>query len=322
MTYCIGPKKMLIDELFSLKYSQYMDRIDGLRTFVSVVEAGSFTAASDRLGISKKLASKYLGELEAQVGVRLLNRTTRSLSLTSAGRRFLPRAIGLIESYDDMLADLRETDRGLGGTLRVAAPVTFGELYLHEALSAFRDQHPDLVLDLRLNDRFVDLAAEGFDLAIRIGTLTDSALMARRLAETQLIVVGTPDYLEINGRPGHPKDLAQHCCIRDSNLRAGQSWPFETSGVMRRHAVTGGFLVNSASAVRLSVLRGDGLGLCPSFAVAQDIAAGRLEQVLLDFPSGTLGIHAVFNEARHLPARTRTALDFLATHFRTPPWQG
>lgn len=299
-----------------------MDRIDGLRTFVSVVEAGSFTAASDRLSISKKLASKYMGELEAQVGVRLLNRTTRSLSLTSAGQRFLPRAVALIESYDEMLADVRETDRGLSGALRVAAPVTFGELYLHEALSAFRDAHPDLVIDLRLSDRFVDLVAEGFDLALRIGALDDSALMARRLGETELIVVGTQDYLTANGRPEHPKDLAQHCCIRDSNLRAGQSWPFEFSGAMRRHAVTGSFLVNSATAVRLSVLRGDGLGLCPSFAVAQDIAEGRLEQVLADFPSGTLGIHAVFNGARHLPARTRAALEFLAAHFKTPPWQG
>lgn len=295
--------------------------MDGLRTFVSVVEAGSFTAAADRLGISKKLASKYLGELEAQVGARLLNRTTRSLSLTSAGQRFLPRAVALIESYDEMLVDLRETDRGLGGTLRVAAPVTFGELYLHEALSAFRDQHPDLVIDLRLNDRFVDLTAEGFDLAIRIGALDDSALKARRLGETSLIVVGASDYLTAQGRPEHPGDLAQHSCIRDSNLRAGQSWPFEISGTMRRHAVTGGFLANSATAVRLSVLRGDGLGLCPSFAVSEDIAAGRLEQILADFPSGALGIHAIFNESRHLPARTRAALDFLAAHFRTPPWQ-
>ena len=298
-----------------------MDRIDGLRTFVSVVEAGSFTAASDRLGISKKLASKYLGELEAEVGVRLLNRTTRSLSLTSAGQRFLPRAVGLVESYDQLLADVRETDRGLAGTLRVAAPVTFGELFLHEALSVFREEHPELFIDLRLSDRFVDLAAEGFDLALRIGALDDSALMSRRLGETDLIVVGTPDYLAAHGRPEHPNDLKHHCCIRDSNLRAGHSWPFEISGAMRRHAVTGGFQVNSATAVRSSVLRGDGLGLCPDFAVARDIASGQLQRVLVDFPSGTLGIHAVFNEARHLPARTRAALDFLATYFRTPPWQ-
>lgn len=298
-----------------------MDRIDGLRTLVSVVEAGSFTAASDRLGISKKLASKYLAELEAQVGARLLNRTTRSLSLTSAGQRFLPRAVALIESYDEMLADVRETDRGLVGTLRVAAPVTFGELYLHEALSAFRDRHTELVIDLRLNDRFVDLAAEGFDVAIRVGALDDSALMARRLTKTELIVVGAPGYLSAEGRPKHPSDLAKHCCIRDSNLRAGQSWPFEISGTMRRHAVAGGFMVNSATAVRLSVLRGDGLGLCPSFAVIKDIDAGRLERVLADFPSSVLEIHAVFNEARHLPARTRSAINFLATYFRTPPWQ-
>ncbi len=298
-----------------------MDRIDGLRTFVSVVEAGSFTAASDRLGISKKLASKYLATLETELGARLLNRTTRSLSLTSAGQRLLPRAIALVDDYDTMRADIRETDKGLAGVLRVAAPVTFGELFLHAALAAFRDKHPDLVIDLRLNDRFVDLAAEGFDLAIRVGALDDSALMVRRLGQTELIVVATPDYLERRGVPGHPNDLTDHHCIRDSNLRAGQSWPFEVSGAMRRHAVTGGFMVNSATAVRQSVLRGDGLGLCPGFAVAADLASERLCRVLADFPSGSMDIHAVFTDARRLPARTRAALDFLAAHFRTPPWQ-
>ncbi len=294
-----------------------MDLFDGMRTFAAVVEAKSFTAAAERLGMSKKLASKYVAELEARLGVQLLRRTTRSLSLTNAGSRYYPRCATLLEEMDALGAEIREGETGLTGLLRVSAPVTFGELYVQDALADFRGAHPDLVIDLRLNDRFVDLASEGFDLAIRIGVLEDSALIARRLGAAEIVAVASPAYLGHAGTPESPGDLLRHSCLRDSNFRAGQAWPFQIGGRMQRIAVTGGYLVNSATAVRRLALRGEGVALCPDYAVAADIAAGRLARILEDFPSVRLGIHAVFPDARRLPARTRAALDFLSNAFAT-----
>lgn len=299
-----------------------MDSLHGLRTFVSIVEAGSLTAASDRLGISKKLVSKYLAELERRLGVRLLHRTTRTLSLTSAGQRYYPRSVALLEEFDAMTADVRDAETGLSGVLRVSAPVTFGELYVQGSLASFQAAHPDLTIDLRLNDRYVDLAGEGFDLAIRIGTLEASSLVARRLGTTDLVAVASPAYVARFGAPCTPEDLTQHRCIRDSNYRAGGAWPFDVNGKIRRQAVNGPFLVNSATAVRALALRGEGIALCPDYAVGPDIAAGRLVHLLRPYPSGTLSIHAVFAEARHMPARTRAAIDHLRGAFRSAPWQG
>ncbi len=295
--------------------------MDGLRTFVSVIETGSFTAAADRLGISKKLASKYLAEMETRLGVKLLHRTTRRLSLTSAGQRYYPRAIALIEEFDAMAADVRDAETGLGGVLRVSAPVGFGEVYLQGILAEFGAAHPDLVIDLRLNDRYVDLVAEGFDLAVRIGSLEDSSLVSRRLGETCLMAVASPAYLARAGAPETPGDLAAHACLRDSNYRSGQSWPFEVDGTTQKVAVSGPFLVNSATAVARLARCDLGIGLCPDFAVADDLSAGRLVQVLSDFPSRTLGIQAVFSDARRLPARTRAVLDHLVEAFRSVPWR-
>ena len=298
-----------------------MDDLTGFKTLIAVVDAGSFTAGAERLGISKKLASKYIAALEARLGVRLLHRTTRSLSLTSAGQQLYPRAAALLEDFDAMTSDIRSAEKGLSGTLRISAPVSFGETYVQAALLDFQITHPDVTIDLRLNDRFVDVAGEGFDLAVRIGRLEDSGLIARRLGETTLLAVAAPEYLAQNGTPETPKDLIQHNCIRDSNLRSGQSWPFEVNGAEQRIAVQGDFMVNSATAVRALVVGGRGIGLCPDWAVAQDLASGRLLRLPFDHPSAHLGVYAVFTDARQLPARTRAVLDHLVQAFKVPPWQ-
>ena len=298
-----------------------MDSLDGLRTFVSTVEAGSFTAAADRLGISKKLASKYVAELENRLGVKLLQRTTRTLSLTSAGQKYYPRCVALLAEFEAMSAELREDDVGLSGTIRISAPVTFGELYLEADLARFRKKHPDLAIDLRLNDRYVDLVSEGFELALRIGSLEDSSLVSRRLNVTDLIAVATPHYLERNGRPQHPSQLVDHNCIRDSNFRAGTHWPFQINGQDQKIAVNGTLMVNSTTSVRNAVMRHEGIGLCPSYAVSEHIQRGALEHVLVDFASSQLGIQLVFTDARRLPKRTRALIDFLVDSYKTAPWQ-
>ncbi len=170
--------------------------------------------------------------------------------------------------------------QGLSGTLRVSAPVTYGEMLIGPLLHGFRNAHPDLTIDLRLSDRFVDLAAEGIDLAIRIGRLDSSALMARKLSEIRLLLVASPSYLADHGTPGRLADLPVHRCIRDTNLRGDGNWPLTEEGVLHRVGVTGHFLINSARLARDLALRGEGIALCPDYAVRDDLRSGKLTHVL------------------------------------------
>ncbi len=298
-----------------------MDTLNGMKTFVAAVETGSFTAAADRVGISKKLVSKYVAQLEDRLGVRLLHRTTRKLNLTEAGHRYYARCADLIDDFNALEATVREQDADLNGTLRIAAPSSFGEMYILPLICQFRDKHPDLIINLHLNDRYVDLVDEGFDLAIRIGDLADSSLISRRLTKTELWAVAAPEYLAAQGTPKEPDDLQAHDCIRDTNLRAGQAWPFVINGQTRKLAVNGRLLVNSATAVRDLARTGKGIGLCPDYVVSADIASGDLARVLPEFPSIILDVHAVFLSNRYMPQKTRVFLEYIAKRFRgSPKW--
>lgn len=289
-----------------------MDLVDGMRVFVAAVETGSFSGAGARLGISAKLASKYMAELEARLGAQLLQRTTRRLGLTAAGERMMARVPDWLDQLDEMTGDLREARGGLSGTLRISAPVTYGELLVQPVLRRFRAPHPDLVIDLRLSDRFVDLAAEGIDVAIRIGRLDTSALIARRLGQTRLMLVAAPAYLDRHGRPARLEDLPRHRCIRDSNIRGDGAWPLTEDGQLHRVAVTGPYLVNSARIVRELALDGEGIALSQDYMVQEDLAAGRLERVLPQVSGPQLDIHAIHLAQRRMARRTRALLDYLA----------
>ncbi|MEM7489208.1 MAG: LysR substrate-binding domain-containing protein, partial [Pseudomonadota bacterium] len=214
-----------------------MDTIDGMRSFVTAVEAGSFTAAADRLGLSKKLVSKYVAELEARLGTRLLHRTTRTLALTEAGSAAYAQCLDILDRVDALKSGSQAGTRDLAGTIRLSAPVTFGEVYLPSLLQSFAARHPRIEFDLRLNDRYVDLTDEGFDLAIRVGRLEASGLIARKLGVTRLLVVASPAYLAAHGAPAVPGDLKDHVCIRDTNLRGGIEWPLTSGEQIRRHRV-------------------------------------------------------------------------------------
>ncbi len=288
-----------------------MDLIDGLRVLVASVETGSFSGAAQRLGLSPKLASKYMAELEARLGTQLLHRTTRRLGLTAAGEQLMATLPGWMEQLDEMTAGLREDRRGLSGTIRLSASVTHGELFLVPLLRRFRATHPDLTIDVRLSDRYVDLAAEGIDLAIRIGRLEDSALVSRKLGQIGLLLVAAPTYLDRAGRPETLADLAQHACIRDTNLRGDGSWPLVESGTLHRIPVTGHFLVNSARAARDLAIDGEGIAFCPDYVVQQVLAEGRLQRVLPQVSGPQLDIHAVHLAQRRLARRTRVLLDYL-----------
>jgi DNA-binding transcriptional LysR family regulator len=296
---------------FVLKMDVEMDLVDGMRVFVGAVETGSFSGAAARLGISAKLASKYMAELEERLGARLLQRTTRRLGLTAAGEQLLLRASGWLADLDDMTAGLRENRKGLSGTIRVSASVSFGELRLRSILRRFRAPHPDLTVDLRLSDRYVDLAAEGIDLAIRIGRLDDSALVARKLGRTKLLLVAAPSYLVRMGRPGGLDDLPAHACIRDTNLRGNGAWPLLQDGELRFVSVKGPFMVNSPRMARDLARDGEGIALCPDYVVRDDLDDGTLENVLPQNCGPELDIHAVYLSQRRLSHRTRALLDFL-----------
>ncbi|MCF4097040.1 LysR family transcriptional regulator [Maritalea mediterranea] len=289
-----------------------MDMIDGMRTFVAVVEAGTITAAADRLNISKKLASKYLAALEAQIGVKLLNRTTRSQSLTVAGQQYYLDCQDIIARIDESHSALKRAEGELIGHLRLSAPVSFGEVVLLPLLAKFKRKHPELSFDVRLSDSYVDLIEGGFDFALRIGALSDSSLVARKLTETHLWLVASSAYLRRHTAPETPEDLRHHLCLQDSNYRGGARWPFQIDGVTRHIAIQPQFVTNSATAMRNLALMGEGIALVPDFVVKSDIEAGKLVQLLPDFPSLTLPIQAVLPLNRNRPARVRAAIDFLA----------
>ena len=288
-----------------------MDLVDGMRVFVASVETGSFSGAAARLGISPKLASKYMAELEARLEAQLLHRTTRRLGLTVAGEQLMAQVPEWLDQLDDIQTSLREAKRGLSGTIRVSAAVTHGEMVLAPLMRRFRATHPELTIDLRLSDQFVDLASAGIDIAIRIGRLDDSALIARKLGQIRLIMVASPGYLASNGQPDSLNDIAGHICIRDTNMRGDGAWPLEHGGQLVRVPVSGHFMVNSARVARDLAVEGEGIAFCPDYVVHSSITEGLLEEVLPDTFGPQLDIHAVHLPRRRLPRRTRALMDFL-----------
>jgi DNA-binding transcriptional LysR family regulator len=292
-----------------------MDVIDLMRTFVAVADGGSFTAAAERLGLSRALASKYVAQLEERLGQQLLHRTTRSVALTDDGRAYLEPCRRLLDDFDDLEISASVRSRAPSGRIRLTAPLIIGEIYLADMLAAFIGRYPQVSIDLVLTDRFVNLIDEGFDLAIRAGELDDSSLIARRLAVTRAMVCASPAYIERHGAPQTPQELAGHTCIVDMNMRNGARWPFLVDGRPLRVEVSGPLSVNSATATRRLVLAGRGIGHCPAFVVAEDLASGRLVRLLQPYETGDLAISALLPQSRFPSPRVRLLIDFLARSF-------
>lgn len=294
-----------------------MDLIDGLKSFVATAQTGSFTSAAERLGISNRLTSKYVAELEARLGARLLQRTTRKVGVTAAGEELLARAPAVLDDLEAMLACVREDSRGFSGTLRLSAPVTFGEFYVKDALSRFATAHPDLTIDLRLSDAFDDLASEGIDLAFRIGMSNTTTLKMRRLGEIESVVVAAPDYLEKRPAPLKPADLAEHACIADTNRRNPTRWVFGTDEDAQTVVVPSRFRVNSARVARDLAVAGHGVAFCPRFVLGDAIETGQLVELLTDFPRPVHPVTIVYLEGRTLSRRVRALIDFVRADIRT-----
>jgi DNA-binding transcriptional LysR family regulator len=299
-----------------------LDRFQALSVFTKVVELGGFARAADRLGVSTSAVSRQVAELESHLGVRLLNRTTRRLSLTESGAAFLERAVQL-------LADLEEAETAVTaaalvprGTLRLTAPITFGERYLAPAIADFVERHPEVKLDCELSDRFVDLVEEGLDLAVRIGSGGSGTLIARRLAAVRLVCHASPGYLERIGTPQVPEDLARHRCLTYAYLSTRDTWLFRDPGGGERAVRVGG-PVHSNNGRLLAVLAAHGVGISmePDFAVGDEISSGRSVPILTRFEPAPIPVYAVYPSRRHLSAKVRAFVDFLAARFAgTPPW--
>jgi DNA-binding transcriptional LysR family regulator len=297
-----------------------MDRLAALEAFARVAETGSFSGAARALGLSKSLISRQVSALEAELGARLIARTTRSLTLTEAGRGYyeqVARILAQVEEADLSVSQLQATPRG---KLRVNAPMSFSLLRLAPVLPDFLALYPEIDIDLAMNDRRVDLLEEGFDLAIRIGRLADSSLIARKLGPMRRIVCASPAYLAEHGVPDVPADLKTHACLCYSNADTVDEWRFsDPDGRPIAVEVKGRVRANNGDLLRVAALRGLGLVDLPSFLVGADLEAGRLVSVLQDFIRQDGGVHAVYPHARYLPPKIRVFIDFLAESWGGDP---
>jgi len=298
-----------------------MDRLAAMQAFVRVAETRSFSEAARRLHLSKSVVSRQVSALEADLGVRLFNRTTRALALTEIGRAYFDRVTHI-------LTDIEDTERSVGhlqaaprGRLRVNAPMSFGVLHLAPALPDFLSAYPEVDVEMAMNDRTIDLLEEGFDLAIRIGKLSDSSLVARRLAPMRLVVCASPAYLAERGTPRTPADLKDHDCLLYTNETSPRDWRFATpEGAPWAVEVNGRLSANNGDTLRVATLRGFGIARLPSFLVGQDLQAGALVSVLPDYVRQDSAIHAVYPQARLLSPKVRAFVDFLAARFGPRPY--
>jgi DNA-binding transcriptional LysR family regulator len=298
-----------------------LDRLTGLEVFARVAGAGSLSAAARALGMSQTMVTKHIAALESRLGVKLFHRTTRRLSITEAGRNYLEssaRILAEIEAADAAVAADLVEPRGL---LRLNAPVSFGARQIAPLLAEFAQRHPRVTVELGLNDRLVDLVEEGWDLAIRIGNLSNSSLIARRIAPCRIVVCAAPSYLRARGTPRTVASLADHNCLGYtlSQRTPIDRWVFGADvGVQ----ISGNLRANNGDALRAAAIAGQGIIHQPTFIVADDIREGRLVALALDQPTVELGgIYAVFLPDRHPPARVRAFIDFIAGRFAPePPW--
>lgn len=299
-----------------------MDRFEELQTFVRVVEAGSITAAAERSGLAKSAVSRRIADLEARLGAQLVARTTRRLTVTEIGQAFYERCRRLIADLAEAESLVADTHGALGGTLRVATPVTFGMMHLAPVLTEFKQQHPGVTVDVDFSDRHVNLIEDGFDVAVRIGRLTDSSLIARRLCPIRLIACASPDYLAQHGTPETPADLADHKCLHYSLQPQGRQWHYTApDGSEDQVPVHAHMVASNGEFLRDAAIAGEGIALQPSFIVYRAVASGELVPVLTDYRWPQIELHALYPPTRRLARRVRTFIDMLAARFpREPYW--
>lgn len=298
-----------------------MDRFADLEAFVAVVEAGGFGPAAERLGIAKSAVSRRVSALERRLGARLLNRTTRRISLTDGGRALHERARTILADLDEAEQSVAAEQQALHGRLKVAAPLSFGLLHLLTVLDDFLARHPGLQIELDLNDREVDLVEEGVDMAVRIGQLADSSLVARRLAPIRRVAVASAAYLAAHGTPEHPDDLVDHLGLRYTNIRRQDAWTFlDPRGRAVRPNVPERLRANNGEVLAAAAKDGLGIAILPTFTVHRAIEQGELVIILRDWQLADAGLHLVYPPGRFMSRRARAFSEALAQRFGERPY--
>jgi DNA-binding transcriptional LysR family regulator len=298
-----------------------MSRVFEAEVFLHVIESGSFTAAAEKLGITKSYASKLVSRLEDRLGVRLLTRSTRKLVATDAGRAYHERCSAVLMALEDAEMAATELQLKPRGRLRLTAPSTFGANHLMVPLAAFKAKYPEVMLEAHFADRRVDILAEGFDLAIRAGILHEENLSARRLAAAPIFPVASPDYLERRGNPMQPEDLVRHDCLVYAYQDIPDAWVLHDGQREVAVPVTGTLVANHAKMLLEAACQGLGICYVPLFHSAPYLRDGRLRRVLSEWQrSALVPINVVFPTTRHMPAKTRVFIDHMVDHFRVPAW--
>lgn len=291
-----------------------------LLIFAKVVVRRSFSAAATELKISKSVVSKHVSALEANLGAKLLNRTTRSLTLTDAGKALYEHAARIAEEYEQSKMSVSRLSVEPAGPLRITAPTSFGTHHIAPFMPEFLRRNPKLTVELILDDTFVNLAAEGLDVGIRIAQEPALNLVARKLAPIRRAIVASPAYLKRNGRPAHPKELSRHNCLYYPLLTPEQRWNFRRAGKTESVIIDGNFHVNSSEALHQAALAGLGIVSLPTFIIGDDIQSGRLRPLLTDWELQTNAVYAVYLPTRHLAPKIRVLIDYLLEKFGPDPY--
>ena len=294
-----------------------MDTIDGMRTFIAVAKQKSFTGGAKQLGISTKLASKYIAQLEQKHGALLFHRTTRSVTLTETGQAYFVRCVPLLEQFEELEDVIQHRQSALSGTVRLTAPTAFGSTKLVDALAPFLAKHPKINVELNLSDQYVAIIDEGVDVAVRFGPLKDSTLIAKKLMDMRIVFFASPEYLKRNGKPRHPRALATHNCLLQTSQNDPENWKFKEDGNTFTVNVSGDFASNSPRAVTQMASQGLGIGMGPQYVTEPYVKDGSLQLLFEPYEASILELNAVYASNRHLPARIRALLDHLALSFAT-----
>lgn len=294
-----------------------MNQLEDMRLFVQTVDSGNFTTAADKLGLSKQFVSKRLMALEARLGARLLIRTTRTLRTTEIGQMYYEQASRVVQDVDGIEQAIARQNASPRGRLRITAPMTFGTMHLSPTIPRFLEAHPDVLLELELNDRTVDLVAEGFDIGVRIGVLPDSSLIANRVALMEMATCASPAYLERRGTPAKPADLGDHDCLLYGHKRHVE-WSFSLQGKPKTIPVTGRLCANNGEVVRDAAVAGLGFAHLPTFIVGEALESGKLVSVLDEFRPPPAGVHTVYPTHRQPSLAVRAFADFMRSTFATP----
>ena len=288
-----------------------MEHFSALPIFVTVVECGSFSLASQKLGLSKSAVSKRITLLEQSLGIQLLHRTTRSLSLTEAGARYFDYVRPAVKLAEEGLDAISELQQAPQGNLHIAVPMVFGRLHIAPLIPEFLRRYPKIQLQMQMDDKTTDLIAAGFDLAIRIGELPDSSLIARKIAPCLSVICASPEYIARHSAPQTPQQLSQHNCLFYSYFRDGVEWTFLNPQGSTRIQPNGNYQVNNSDAIHQATLDGLGIANLPRFMVEADLHAGRLQALLADHPLPEHGIYAVYPQRKYLPTKVSVLIEFL-----------